>query len=501
MYVIIVGGVTTSAAIALGASLFPACSHVLSLANRDEVIGVAENSAEFATRKLNQLLKSEGIEAINAARLSPPETMTNKAEVTLVLTEANLDKLKIANLYSSEKFKFDTGTSVSNPIFKILNVTANKHGYKHTISMILAPVYLHNSGSTPFFSNAVEVNHSFSIGDGIKIGMENGNPIGANVSVNGLATIGTNSKIDGNLQVYTPGDGSPQTSIKSPTTATIGGNVSSSGNIVNSDGTLTPPLTSDSSTDGNVLGDGKPGADPVAGEVGPNDQPSFSPGVDVPLTTNMAQISYSGSDLTGFSMPQGSTTTSVADLGRISIKSGETLTLGPGVYVADSVSVESGGTLRLVGGESSATSGAKIYIQGNSSNASPVDFQGNLGFDGAVPKSPNNFQLFYNGSKSVTFSLPDFSSFRGLVYSPNASMAIKLGTKSSFHGAIVANEFSLSHLPGAHSGQFLFNNDAAATSSTPSGVASGPSYSVTSGATDLSVQSYRVVTWQEFPNK
>lgn len=43
MYVVVVGGISASAALVLGSSLFPIYNHVSALTQRDQVIDISEN--------------------------------------------------------------------------------------------------------------------------------------------------------------------------------------------------------------------------------------------------------------------------------------------------------------------------------------------------------------------------------------------------------------------------------------------------------------------------
>ena len=513
MYVIVVGGVTASAAIALGASLFPAIKHVSTLAVRNEVIDIAEGCAEYALRKMNNLGQSEELQLVEASKLIPPDAVSRKASISVALNKAELSKLIEANLYQGSKYQISKEFSSFDPSFRFLTVSAAKGGYKHSIRLILAPVYIPLNGigtnqspatpPNPLFSSALQSNQTLNIGNSIKIGMEDGTKLGADVNGNGLIQLGANAQIGGQLNAFTPTTGgTTPTSIKaSSDNVTVNGNVKSSGNIVDIDGGSTPPLISDAAG-GTVLGDGNNGL-PVFGSTDGTAAQTYSPGIDVPPSTDFAQVSYSGTDPTGFSMPDSATVKSVSDLGTLTVKAGTTVTIEPGVYVADSITVEPGGNLKITSSADSSFSGVDLFVQGNGSDSSPINIQGNVSFDSSAAQSANNFQMFYGGSKNVNFSLPNSSNFHGLVYAPNASMGISFGTNSNFHGAAVAKDLSLALRAGASNGSFLFNQNATSTTAPSATVAAGPNYSLlkSQAGAEPWVRSFRVVSWQDLPNQ
>lgn len=519
MYVLVVGAITASAAIALGASLFPTLKHVSSLSIRDDVVGIAENSMEYAFKKLNALGRTEELQFVESSQLTPPETITNKAVVNLALENADNSELINRNLISPSKYQLN-GTAF-NPTFRILSVSAAKNGYKHTIRVILAPVYIPligvgspnqtganpspSSSSTPLFSKALQSGQSLYIGDSVRIGMQNNDFIGADIGGNGIAQIGANTQIGGNLSIYTPAlGGATPTSIKaSLDNVTVNGNVSSSGNIVDSAGSTTAPFSSDASG-GNVLGDGiKNATTPTFGTINNSATQFFAPGIDTPISTSIAQVSYSGTEPSAIAMAPTSSAASIADLGNLTVKSGTTVTIEPGAYVADSVTVESGGTLKIVDSTNSSFTGVELFVQGNGAESSPINIQGNVSFDAGVSSSSTNFQMFYGGNKNVNFSLPNSSTFRGLVYAPNATMAVEFGTNTTFNGAVVANGISLAHKQGASNGAFLFDSNASKPGSPAKGIASAPAYDPPppTSTPEPSVKSYRIITWQELSNK
>lgn len=511
IYVILVGGVTATAAIALGSSLFPACNHVSTLVMRDEVIDIAENCASFALKKLNSLGTTEDLQSVDISKLTPTTYISKDAIVTASIHAANLVNLQTSGLYDPEKFQYRDFSFT--PSYRQLTVSASKGNYKHTIQLTLAPVYAplngigltpQNASSTPLISKAIQSKSTLTIGSGINIPMEDGSPTGANIGTNGLLNLKGATQISGSIDAYSADPNA--TSIIASKLAIINGDVNSAGKINNTDGTTTNPFTTDlKSPTGNVLGDGKVSSpfgtinDPNTPEFDPNSVKNYSPPVDVPTPTELATITYSGNDPTSIAMSDYtvSTPSGIADLGNLHVRAGDSITLKPGTYIADSVVIDPGATLKIAAPEGPYV-GVDIFIQGKGSEI-PIDVNGKVSFEPGATPSANNFQLFYNGSKSVNFSLPNSSSMRALVYAPNAGISINFGNNSAFHGATVGNTVSLT---GANNGQYFFDPATKSKTSSP-GVAAGPNYSLNKSAVSAepSVKQYRIIAWRELINK
>lgn len=514
MYVVVVGGVTASAALALGANLFPVYNHVSSLALRDEVIDAAESAMSYSLAKLNKLgAEGEALESIPVQNLQPPLALSGLTNITVELISVDLSKLP-ASLYSPEKF---TELEISNPEFRLLKVTAHRGSFRHVIRSLLAPVYnppllkpysINTNGTSsnpsPFFTGALQANDELTLGRGIDVAMNGNEANGANISSNGIISLEGLSKISGNVNAYASfPSGNKPTTLRSSASVEVRGDVQSSGNIINSDaGSNAPPFVSDQ-TGGNVFGDGIPSKDkPTFGDI--NDQASrnqLAP-IELPQASQLAEVtSSSQTGPTAVSMP--SSNAKVADLGNLKIASGQTVTIEPGTYVVDSVTIESGGTLTLKAASENTANVAKgvdLYIRGTGNDNSPIDIKGSINSESGI-LSPNNLQIFYGGAKDVSINVAPNSSISGLLYAPMANVGITFGKNSSYRGAVSGRRLTLSRSPDSQSGDkgtFIFDPKAVNNFSPSSSTAQSPGYKLNLSATKtISVQSYRQISWEE----
>ncbi|MBX9947538.1 MAG: hypothetical protein K2Y39_00110 [Candidatus Obscuribacterales bacterium] len=513
MYVVVVGGITASAALALGSSLFPIYNHVSSLTQRDQVIDISENCLRYAMARFKQLHASgEDLQTVNIDKLMPPDALRNQSTVQISLSDADLATLKNRGVYSDDQSVYPS--AIILPTYKFLTITTSKGGYSHKIRVLLEPKYTLPSfvspdeypnsagntlvSSTLFSDAALQANSTLRIGDGVDVSIEGGKDLGANIGSNGLITLDGTSTINGSINAYSPpiSNGTP-TSIKATQNAIIKGNVSASGNISDVNPTITtPPLSSDASG-GNVFGDGIQGSTPTAGVIDNSSKLTQMAPVVTPQPTQEAQINGTFAEPGDISMPTGAT---VTDLGALRVPAGQTVTIQPGNYVVDSLSVESGGTLSIKSSPSDSSSGLNLYVRGSSETSVPVDVQGSVSFNGTTI-SPNNFQLFYSGQKSLNFGTSNNSSLYGLVYAPNASINVGLGANSSFHGALVGNNVSVQK-SGTSIGPRSIVYDPNATNVAPpssSGTAPAPQFSLmkNSSGTGYAVLDYRIISWEE----
>ncbi len=513
MYVVVVGSISASAALVLGSSLFPIYNHVSALTQRDQVIDISENCLRFAMAKYKQIAADgEDLQSVTIDKLLPPDSLKNQGTVQLTLSDPDFATLQKTGIYSAEENTYPS--AVILPSYKFLTVTAAKGGYTHKIRVLLKPEYSLGPNASPsdypdstastlvsstlFSDAALQANSTLRIGDGVDVSIEGGNNLGANIGSNGLVTLDGTSTINGSINAYSPPstNGTP-TSIKATPSAIVKGNVSASGNVVDVNPSVTtPPLTSDASG-GNVYGDGKFGSTPTAGVIDNSGKLTQMAPVVTPQATQEAQISGTISDPGDISMPTGA---KVTDLGSLKVPAGQTVTIQPGNYVLDSVSIESGGTLSIKSSGADATSGVNLYVRGSTDVGIPVDVQGNIGFNGTTV-SPNNFQLFYGGQKSLNFSTNNNTNLYGLVYAPNATISVGLGANSSFHGALVGNNVHIQK-SGSSIGPRTIVYDPNATNTAPpssSGTAPAPQFGLmkNSSGSGFSVLNYRIISWEE----
>lgn len=110
-----------------------------------------------------------------------------------------------------------------------------------------------------------------------------------------------------------------------------------------------------------------------------------------------------------------------------------------GSFVADSLVINDPNT--TVNIDSSST--VKVYVQGNNSEEAVNIDASRIKYSGTNP-TPQNFQIYYNGSNKVNITL-NGSPFKGMIYAPNATVQVSNGnnTTGSFDGAIVGDKVNV----------------------------------------------------------
>lgn len=101
---------------------------------------------------------------------------------------------------------------------------------------------------------------------------------------------------------------------------------------------------------------------------------------------------------------------SVSNLGDLVIPANTTVTLAPGDYMVNSISVGLGAQVNVSG-----STGARFFVSENPTftGDAPIKIAGNVNTNG----TPANFQVWYSGSNAIKMS---GGSYTGTVYAPNA---------------------------------------------------------------------------------
>ncbi len=229
----------------------------------------------------------------------------------------------------------------------------------------------------------------------------------------------------------------------------IGGNLSYNGNAVNNVDSAKDAFTPDSLTNAtasaNVLGDGARSIAPMYGSI--NNVGTAQANV-APITsatpTGVAQFtSLSQTESTVAAPGQGQT----VNLGDINLSGSSSMTLPAGNYVASSLVIADNAQIKVV--SNSNATGVNISVQGNSSLGTPISIGGKGISLPSQMSSATNFQIFYTGNQSVSFDMSRYPSFTGLVYAPNANVAVSMSGKD-FYGAISGRNVAMTGLGTFH---------------------------------------------------
>jgi hypothetical protein len=134
--------------------------------------------------------------------------------------------------------------------------------------------------------------------------------------------------------------------------------------------------------------------------------------------------------------------------------------------------------------DAGAAQPAKIYIQDALPSSTTT-----VNIDTSVLRNnslePQNMQLWYNGSGKINLNLTQ--DFAGLIYAPNATVALK--GDQGFHGAIVANSITLQN-----SGTMIIETSLSNASTKNRG--SGLLYAMDQAGA-FAKRGYKAVSWQE----
>ena len=133
----------------------------------------------------------------------------------------------------------------------------------------------------------------------------------------------------------------------------------------------------------------------------------------------------------------------------VSLSGQSTLTLGPGTYYMDSLSVSGQGSIVV----SPAGSQVIIYITGTGSNGG-FSISGNGISNVGAGATPANFQIIYNGTASS--SIVGNGTTQAVVYAPNSNISVN--GNGDIGGAIIGNTVNFVGNGKVHYDRNLSNN-------------------------------------------
>ncbi len=474
--VLTMGTVAGLMALAVMDSLIEAYRGISNRVNTQEVNGAAESAAQYSIAYVNNYASENGgdVHAILNVPISIPLEVAN----TYIQTPPVLKKLSEPETSPAwAEFKNSAVWDSNNPStdYVQLSVVATNGVDKSGIKVILGPNGYGKglpTGRNSFFSNAILSSNSTTLGPNVKVALP--------------PTTETNpQKI---AEYYS------QVILKSNGTLDLNGN-SVGGSIagldaVNNSGSDKPTIAGNVHTQSapenmftpeqNVLGDGKndnqiPGVvnnDVKATDVVPAPTPQSNGTANVDTDSNI--------------ISPGGDSSLVYDLGSsLVLPSNTVMTLKPGNYIADSVSIGSGSQISVETGSSGQ--GVNIYVNGKSAGDSAVS----IGPDGIKYSGTNSsitsLQIYYNGSKNISMDLN--STFKGLIFAPKSKIDINSVNSGNVEmvSSVVGKEVNVN-------GDITWTYDPKSTDASSGGGGTNP----IPGYSDLKKPTFfNVLSWQE----
>lgn len=502
------GLILVSTALAVTATLLPIYQSVgaRNIANQRQA--AAEIGIQYALAKLNSV---EDISTISALTILP--TFLGGPSVSITVEPVDASAMSGSPVYDKAANNFAVNNK-RTPDFRKITSTATYGLSKSVITTYVAANLTqavtasnsNTSGVTPFFNNALFGAESLTLTGSrfpsriLELKSESGSgqaQIGSNQNI----TFTGNTTIDGNVVAN---NNKSTTSIVGSSATKIGGNLTFNGSMENNGNVSagsppdafiadTPENNSDLSIPTNrinVLGDGQ--LHQASGQINQQvTQTDFAPSN---LTKAGASATYSSNTPTAITVvppSQGQ----VVNLGAVNLTAGTTMTLPPGNYTASSLNVSRGAQLNIDMTNTANANGVNISVQGDSSSSTPISISGKVSQIGIPVAKANNFQLFYNGTQSVSVRLNDSgSAFNGLIYAPNASVSV-LMRGQEFHGAVAGNSVQL-----AGFGKFFYDPTTVqpGVSSSTKANTSNSLYYIKNSPTQN--HGFHVLSWSELSN-
>jgi hypothetical protein len=336
----------------------------------------------------------------------------------------------------------ETNVKAAGGGYRIVESTATNGIVRRTIRVLLKARFDLNrdgeapasSSSTPspqsYFAQPMFGNSSLDLSSASSLGVEsatgpnvvhtegtipnNYNAFDLKLMTNRSVNIGAGAHVNGDVQIASNSSGS--TNVVDSPGGSVDGRVVSNGTASDTV-TFTPGKNATVGSD-NVLAAADNPTSPGADRAVANQTPFTSTG-------NLSQYQMAPAPIGGGeSIPS------------LSVASQEGMTLGGKSYSTQGLST-AGLTSPISFGNSDVPT--KFFVQDSSTTASPnaVDIDASLISPGT---NGRNLQIWYEGTKPVNINIPEGSSFRGLIYAPNAPVSIKGGDghgQAFFEGAVV----------------------------------------------------------------
>jgi hypothetical protein len=469
----------------------------------NEASSAAENALQYALGTINVAANNGKLSSISSPIEIPPSIAGN-ATVTVTMTSITSLSANSTPIYSQQ-----TNALAQSQDYRLLSAQAESGSYRHTINVVLGPVFPANPpGKTPqsptnnYFNQALLSNQGMQI-SGVSIQFDpayEASSAFSNASYGQIvATSNGSMQLTGSVTI----DGStnaPSYSVPSPNKDGISP-ITVNGNVTYTGASATPPANFTFDAGGttptpgaNVLGDAlNGGPQNLPGAISNTAAPTQQAPIQVQTVTSAGALTVVGTTPGSISttvLP--SAPGAVTSLGAVNLSGNDSLTLSPGQYVVSSISTSPTSVININMPPSSGPNvpaPVQIYVQGDSPNSPALQLQGNVNMTGST--SASNLQIYYSGSSPVQVVQPG-TTFMGQIYAPNATVNINTAG-GVFNGSVVANNLSLSG-----TGKYYYDPRTVASnagaSALPKGAAPGPGFinSPNSPPTQFSV-----LSWQE----
>lgn len=461
VYVISVGTIASLMAFAIMSPMLPVYRHVAKQDHDSRVSSIVETSMQYAIAKLNNAADNGSLNTITSPILVPPGLIEGAVvEVTMQKLPSNDPDLVVSPIYNSLNEWKDLPVGDAPQLdYRMLQVNFERNGSKSSLKVILGPNYIDtNNPNSAFFQNALFAQSTLNLGNDISVNsnsFDRTNPL--------IATKGTfiadSSNINGSVSADT---------LNISRNTKIAGDLNYNGNgPTNTDNFKTDDPSDTKNGAANVFGDGKKGINPAAPL--PNDKPyggvelNPAPSTLAPAPTKTASqpASIQENQTNVFEVTPAPSATDTQSLGAISLGAdpenpSQTLIIPPGNYTIQSLDISAQSKIEIP-----SNGQVNLYIQGTTSGDTAFNING----DGIINNGPaSNLQIFYNGSKNITWSS---KSFNALLYAPNSNVSLNINQSGNFSGAISGDKVSIS-------GKGSFNYNPTATSINAGG--GGPGY-------------------------
>jgi hypothetical protein len=406
----------------------------------------AEIAANYAIQTIQQAYSEGNISGLSNTIALPAslQSIAENPQQTLINQSTQGYTESIA--FSSSDSRF-----TSRPEIRQIVARSTVGGARKQVTMLVAfyagnsltsnPASNQNNDKSRLdFTNALKANGKLSL-DNVKFIVDTNNQNwDIPLLVSNSQFTGTqlpSDGIPGSVSVYNPNANNNVPTLDLPENAKIQGNLAYNGDTQG----FTP------NRDVNVLGNNIQG-DGIAVVNSNLTGPTLSTSLPPQTATEAANIAYppvqpgSSANLSNLIIYSPTTPSSIAQLPSINTvpsantnQTSTTITIKPGQYITDSISLGNGGSVIVDGN-------VQVFLQNTNQNTSPFSFDGKLSFADAT----SNLNILYSGNQAINIDLAKMGlqNFKGQIYAPNSNISINLAG-GTFEGAIVANALNVSN--------------------------------------------------------
>jgi len=487
------GAVTMMWLLAVSAAILPTYQRAASGRFQTLARNAAEAGLDYAVAELNAAIAANVISPIDDDTQDGRSKLSNVPNAAINNTSANV-KIYVNNVaaptWAASYNELKDSSNPSSPFFgqpnkwRTVFSVASYAGISRSIGVVLEPIAVATTNPTastptntqtpvPYFKYAMFgralMNMSANAStDGYDsrngtYGGTNVLPTGGDVGTNGTVSVGGNSRVGGDLVVYSTPAGSATSQVANQSGNAIVNDQVIINGIDNNAFVGTPGATAQPGD--NVLGMDR-GSPPVPGYQ-PILESQSNPPIDYPAAP--------------------SAPAEAVNLGALSVSGNKTIQIPPGNYKVNSISVSGNGKILLVPDAQGNYGPVRFFVEGSSSGSNVIQLTGNSIINPS--RSPSNLQLWYGGSKNVLVA--GNSNFYGVIYAPGAD--VKITGNGTYFGSFVGNTVTDDGNGYVHFDKALSEKAAAL------GLTYLNSTTASAGThTTLLFTGYRTISWHEF---